>query len=161
VPLAIFARLLREYGASGYSRSISFEAVGEITVWKGENGSGRNKTFEHHKGVFLGQTPDEPNVLHGEIEQGASMLREVWDELSVEVDKTNEGLDLLFVGRGRPFRYTSYLHWVHFDLVVQDDNAEVFNASFFELALLVSEVQLMFAQLFHDHAGDRLMFFQR
>jgi hypothetical protein len=84
------------------------------------------------------------------------MLREVQDESSVEVDKTDEGLDLLFVGRGRPFRYTSYLHWVHFDLVVQDDNAKVFDAGFFELTLLVSEVQLVFAQPFHDHATDRV-----
>jgi hypothetical protein len=30
------------------------------------------------------------------------MLREVQDESSVEVDKTDEGLDLLFVGRGGP-----------------------------------------------------------
>jgi hypothetical protein len=44
---------------------------------------------------------------------------------------------------------------------VQDDNTEVFNAHFFELALFVSEVQLVFAQMFHDNVGDRAMFFQR
>src|SRR3979490_722895 len=89
------------------------------------------------------------------------MLREVWDESSVEVDETDEGLDLLFVGGGRPLRHTSYLHWVHFDLVVQDDDSEVFNASLFELALLMSEVQLVLTETFHDHAGDKAMFFQR
>jgi hypothetical protein len=43
---------------------------------------------------------------------------------------------------------------------VRDDNAKVFNASFFELALLVSEVQLVFAQMFHDHRGNEAVFLQ-
>src|SRR3981189_3067715 len=85
---------------------------------QGEDGSGRNETFEHHKGVFLGRTPDEPNVLHGEIEQWAGMLREVRDESSVEGDKADERLDLLFVSRGRPLRHPTYLHWIHLNLVV-------------------------------------------
>ena len=89
------------------------------------------------------------------------MLRKVWDESSVEVDKADEGLDLLFVGRGWPLRHTSYFCWVHFDFVVQDDNTKVFDAGFFKLTLLVSEVQLMFLQPFHDHVGNRAMFFQR
>src|SRR3979490_2739696 len=89
------------------------------------------------------------------------MLREVQDESSVEVDETDEGLDLLFVGRSRPLRHTSYLHWVHLDLVVRDDNTKVFDASLFALALLVSEVQLVFSQPLHDYAGDGAMFFQR
>src|SRR3981189_2974555 len=131
-----------------------------MAIWQGEDRGGRNETFKHHEGVFLGRTPDEPNILHGKIEQGASVLRNVRNESSVEVDKTDEGLDLLFVGRGRPLRHTSYFYWVHFDLVVRDDNAEVFDVGFFKLTLLVSEVQLVFSQPLHDHAGDRAMFFQ-
>src|SRR3981189_277427 len=131
-----------------------------IAIWQGKDRGGRDETFKHHEGVFLGRTPDEPNILHGKIEQGASMLRKVRNESSVEVDKTDEGLDLLFVGRGRPLQHTSYLYWVHFDLVVRDDNTKVFDASLFELALLVSEVQLMTSQPFHNHAGNRPMFFQ-
>jgi hypothetical protein len=88
------------------------------------------------------------------------MLQKVRNESSVEVDETDEGLDLRFVGRGRQLQHTGYLHWVHFDLGVQDDNAKVFDASFFELALLMSEVQLVFVQTFHDHVGDGAMFFQ-
>jgi hypothetical protein len=118
VPLAIFARLLQEHRASCYSGSIGFETIGEIAVRKGEDGSGRDETFKHHEGIFLGRTPDKPNILHGEVEQGASMLREVRNESSVEINETDEGLDLLLVGRGGPLRYTSYLHRVHFDLVV-------------------------------------------
>ena len=115
MPLAILTRLLQENHTGSYSGSIGFQAIGEIAVGECEDGSGRDKTFEHHEGIFLGRTPDEPNALHGEIKQGASMLRKVWDESSVEVDKTDEGLDLLSVGRGRPLQHT---HWVHFDLVV-------------------------------------------
>jgi hypothetical protein len=43
---------------------------------------------------------------------------------------------------------------------VRDDEPEIFNAGFFELALLVSEVQLVIAKMFHDHAGNKAMFFQ-
>ena len=102
MPLAVFTRLLREDCASCYSRGIGLKAIGKIAVRECEDGSGHNETFEHHEGVFLGRTPNEPNILHGEIEQGVRMLREVRDEPSVEVNKTDEGLDFLFVSRGRP-----------------------------------------------------------
>src|SRR3981189_2392164 len=91
VPLAVFARLLRENRTSCDSGSIGFQGIGEIAVGECEDGSGRDKTFEHHEGVFLGRTPDEPNVLHGEIEQGVSVLQKVRNESSVEVDKPDEG----------------------------------------------------------------------
>jgi hypothetical protein len=43
---------------------------------------------------------------------------------------------------------------------VQDDNAKIFHVSFFKLAFLMLEVQLVFAQTFHNNAGDGVMFFQ-
>src|SRR3981189_741423 len=48
VPLAIFARLLRENRTSSYSGSIGFPAIGEIAVGEGEDRSRRNKTFAQH-----------------------------------------------------------------------------------------------------------------
>jgi hypothetical protein len=43
---------------------------------------------------------------------------------------------------------------------VRDDDPEIFNAGFFELALLMLEVQLVLVKTFHDHAGNKAMFFQ-
>jgi hypothetical protein len=36
------------------------------------------------------------NILHGQVEECACMVREARDELSVEVDEADEGLHLLF-----------------------------------------------------------------
>jgi hypothetical protein len=71
------------------------------------------------------------------------MMREVRDEASVEIDEVDEGLYLLFVGRRRPVRYSGNLHWVHFHLVMRDDDAEVLDLGLFKLTFLRSEVELM------------------
>jgi hypothetical protein len=44
--------------------------------------------FELHEGVFLGQAPDEPNILHSEIEQHVSMMRESRDKLMVKISSS-------------------------------------------------------------------------
>jgi hypothetical protein len=77
-----------------------------------------DKFLELHEGVFLGQTPDEPNVLHGQVKECARMVREFRDEALVEIDETDERLYLLFVRRRWPVRYSGDLHWVHFHLVM-------------------------------------------
>jgi hypothetical protein len=45
-------------------------------------------------------------------------MGEVWHELTVEVDKSNEGLYLLLVRWGRPVCYTCDLDRIYFGLVV-------------------------------------------
>jgi hypothetical protein len=59
------------------------------------------------------------------------MVREVRDEASVEIDKADERLYLLFVRRHRPVCYSRDLHWVHFHLVMRDDDAEVLDLGLF------------------------------
>src|SRR3981189_1243540 len=49
VPLAIFARLLRENCTSSYSGSIGFQAIGEFAVGECEAGSGRASTLNQHE----------------------------------------------------------------------------------------------------------------
>jgi hypothetical protein len=71
------------------------------------------------------------------------MMREVRDKVSVEIDEADEGLYLLFVGGCQPVCYSSNLHWVHFHLVMRDDDAEVLNLGPFKLTFLQSEVELM------------------
>jgi hypothetical protein len=71
-----------------------------------------------YEGVFLVQAPDEPNILHGEIEKGMRIMEEAWNKSMVEIDKTDEGLHLLLVGWSRPVCYTCDLDRIHFDLIV-------------------------------------------
>jgi hypothetical protein len=67
----------------------------------GKSSSGRMRTgqsdefLEFHKGVFLGQAPDKPNILHGQVKECTCMVREPRDELLVKVDVADEGLHLL------------------------------------------------------------------
>jgi hypothetical protein len=56
-----------------------------------------DKFLEFHEGVFLGQAPDEPNILHGQVKECACMVGKPRDEASVKVDKADERLYLLFV----------------------------------------------------------------
>jgi hypothetical protein len=78
----------------------------------------------------MGQAPDEPNVLHGEIKKCVHMMGEPRDKLTVEIDETDEGLHLLLVRCSRPVCYTSNLDRIHFDIIVQDDNLQILNLSF-------------------------------
>jgi hypothetical protein len=65
-----------------------------------------------------GQAPDEPNVLHGEVEKCMCMVREPRDRLMVEVYETDKGLHLLLVSWSGPVCYTSDLDRIHFDLIM-------------------------------------------
>ena len=89
-----------------------------------------------------------------------SVVRKPFDEPAIEISEPNERLDFLFVRRGWPFRYAGNLDGVHLDLVVRDDHAEILDTGLFELALLVSEVQMVFAHAIQDDSGDPVMFFE-
>jgi hypothetical protein len=52
---------------------------------------------ELHEGVFLGQAPDEPNVLHGQVEECARVVGEPRNKASVKFDEADERLHLLFI----------------------------------------------------------------
>jgi hypothetical protein len=56
-----------------------------------------DKFLKLHEGVFLGQAPDKPNILHGQVKECTCMVREPRDKSLVKVDKVDEGLHLLFV----------------------------------------------------------------
>jgi hypothetical protein len=43
---------------------------------------------------------------------------------------------------------------------VRDDDAEVLNTCLLELALVMSQVELVFAQALHNYPADAAMFFQ-
>ena len=67
---------------------------------------------------------------------GTGNIGEVTDELPIEVHKAKEGLDLLDLSWGWPFRDSTDLCWIHSHMVFRDDQSEVFNLLLLKLAFL-------------------------
>src|SRR5260370_18763299 len=63
------------------------------------------------------------------------------DKLLIEVHKAKERLDLLDLHWGWPLHNSTDLHWIHSDMVFQDDQSEVFDLLLLKLAFLWLEKQ--------------------
>ena len=74
-----------------------------------------------------------------EVEEGSSYGREVLDEVTVEVNKAYEGLHISPVLQGGPLADSSNFNKIHRDLVLRDDQPEVFNLLPVELTFLQTE----------------------
>src|SRR5260221_3029772 len=85
--------------------------------------------------------PDPPLGLVSECVEGAGNIGEVADKLLIEVHKAKEGLDLLDLHWGWPLHNSTDLHWIHSDMVFQDDQSEVFDLLLVKLAFLWLEKQ--------------------
>ena len=88
------------------------------------------------------------------------MVQKPFDEPAIEISEPDEGLDFLFVRRGWPFCYTGDFDGIHLNLVVRDDHAEVLDMGPFKLALLVSEIEVVFVLAIQDDSSDWAMFFE-
>jgi hypothetical protein len=66
------------------------------------------------------------------------MMGESRDELTTKVDKANERLHLCLGQWCQPVDDSSDLDWIHLNLVVQYDDAQVLYLGLFKLALLQS-----------------------
>ena len=78
----------------------------------------------------------------------------------IEISEPDKGLNFLFVHRNWPFCDAGDLDGIHLNPVVRDDHAKIFDAGFFELTLLVSEVQVVFVHAIQDDSSDPAMFFE-
>ena len=67
------------------------------------------------------------------------MVREILDELLVEIYKSDKELDFPFVPRLRPLQNSGHLYRVHLYCSLQDDYSEILYPSVLELALLQLE----------------------
>jgi hypothetical protein len=65
------------------------------------------------------------------------------DELTMEIDESNEGLYLFLVRWSGPVCYSSDLDQIHFDLIVRDDDPKILNPSFLKLVFLRSKIELV------------------
>ena len=81
-------------------------------------------------------------------------MGEPLDESAVEVGKAQERLYFLPVRWNRPFRYSSYLDWVHLNGILGNNHSEVLHFCLFELALLGFEEEVVFPEQFHNSPSD-------
>ena len=112
------------------------------------------------EGVLLCEAPGKLDVFLCEVEERSSVMRKPFNEPVIEISEPDKGLNFLFVRRGWPFRYAGNLDRIHLDLVVQDDHTKIFNAGLFEFALLVPEVQVVFAHAIQDGSSDSMVLFE-
>ena len=73
------------------------------------------------------------------VEEGSSYGREVLNEATVEVDETYESLYISLVLRNGPLVDSGDLNRVHCNLVLRDDQSQVFNLLPVEFTLLRTE----------------------
>ncbi|KIM34746.1 hypothetical protein M413DRAFT_436308, partial [Hebeloma cylindrosporum] len=144
----------------GEVRTISLDVEWAGRVRRDEDQCGSDTLLESVKGRLLGGSPTPLSVIACEVEERAGMIREVLDEPTVEVRKAQEGLNLLLVGRCRPLLNASDLNQVHRDAILRDDNAEVLDGGFLELALLWFKVQLVLPHQLQYPPFDCLVFLQ-
>ena len=92
--------------------------------------------------------------------KGASNLREVPDEPSVEVHKSYEGLDIFHFCWLWPVHDSLDLNGVHCYMVFGDDKPKVVHLSTFKFAFFQSEEQLEGMEGLEYLSGDSLMVFK-
>src|ERR1700746_112917 len=89
--------------------------------------------------------------------KGASNLREIPNEPSVEIQESNKGLDVLHLRWLWPVCDSLDLNRVHRYAVLGDDESEVIHLSTRELAFLWSEEKLVGAEGLEYSSGDSPM----
>ncbi len=85
--------------------------------WEGEGWGRGASLFQGVKSLLFGQAPDPLLGFAGEGIEGAGNIGEVADELPIEVHKTKEGLDLLYLCWSRPVHDSADLCRIHGNVV--------------------------------------------
>jgi hypothetical protein len=85
-------------------------------------------------------------------------MREVLYKATIEVNKSDELLYFLLRMRYRPLHDSFCFHWVHLHLSFRNNEAEVFDEGYFEVAFVRVEVELVFAQDVENFPNDLAVF---
>ena len=88
------------------------------------------------KGFLLLGTPVPGLIGVSKVKEGLSYGREVLDEVMVEVNEVYESLYISPVLWDGPLADSGNFNRVHYNLVLQDDQSEVFNLLLVELTFL-------------------------
>ena len=83
--------------------------VGVGVIWKDEDWGGSDQLLQLVEGYLLQCFSFPSNILLGEVKQGTSVVGEIFDEPSVEVNEPNKRLDLFLVLKYGPFCYARNL----------------------------------------------------
>ena len=106
--------------------------------------------FQGLKGYLLGICPLPRLVFGSQVKERADMMREVLDELPVEIGEPQEGLDFLLILGCWLICYASHLPQVHLCYSMQDDEPKVLHPALFKLILLRLEVEPMLTKAFQN-----------
>jgi hypothetical protein len=122
--------------------------------------SGGDQFLELVEGSLFLSSPVPYDILLCEVKEGTRMVGEVLDKPPVEVDKYNEGLNLLPILRNHPFRHARNLHPVHLHCFFRHNYTEVLNVGSLEFALFGAELELILPQAFKHSPHHSLVFRQ-
>ncbi|KIJ06569.1 hypothetical protein PAXINDRAFT_91808, partial [Paxillus involutus ATCC 200175] len=140
-----FILTLGENGSHSVTRTISFNTKGIVVGGNGKDRGGRHTRFEILERLFL------------------SWFRNVTksaNEATIKINKTEERLEFLFGGGGRPVENTLNLDRVHADLVLRDDQAQVLDFGSFEFTFLRFEVEFVLTENVKYTLGNTTVFFE-
>jgi hypothetical protein len=113
----------------------------------------RDGILDVFEGFLLSGAPFELHILLREVEEGSSVVG--------EVRETKEGLYFLLRFQDWPVSNTCNLDWVHFDLDIRYDDAQILHLFLLKLTFLWSKIQLVLAKTFHYNSTNSTMFFNR
>jgi hypothetical protein len=91
VPVDIFT-LLVDYITCGESRSIYFYLGESLRCPDDQEWFNCKGSLELIESLLLERTPDKQNIFFGKIVEGVADLREVFNEVLIEISKVNEAL---------------------------------------------------------------------
>ena len=160
VPLFVFRGYLGEDCTRCKVGTVGFNAEGFGRVGRDEDRSRSDISLQPSECSAFSFSPAPTGIVLGQVEERAGVLREVSDELSVEVGESEEGLHFLFIRRSGPLGNPSDLDWVHCDGVVRDDHSEVLDRGLLKLTLVGTEVEFMLLQQLQNAAGDLPVLFK-
>ncbi|KAF8192860.1 hypothetical protein K438DRAFT_1829820 [Mycena galopus ATCC 62051] len=116
---------LRQDGPGGIVGAVRLDSVQTRFDREDQDGLRGHHILEGLESSSCGAGPGPRYALLREVEEGLRNVRERLDEPPVEVCEAKELLHVLLVLRGGPGGDSGDLDWVHLDVVVQDDDAEV------------------------------------
>jgi hypothetical protein len=162
VVLAIFIGL-KEHCTGSDKGGISSDSKLTSRVWVSEDWLMKEAIFQGQEGGITCSGPRELDNLLCKINQGTGEMRVVWDEILVEVAKSEEWLGFFNHGWNGPILNSVKFSRVHSNASVLDNHAEVFNIFSITDTFLRFEEQLLSANhlqyqsnmllMFHKHLG--------
>jgi hypothetical protein len=152
--------LLRDYSTSGKSWGIDFDPRGTGWTPDGQDRYRGEGGLEGVKSGLLSGAPYKGYILLGEVVKRSAYFGEVFDKASVEIGKPNETPNFFEFHGCCPISDGLYFHWVHGNFAGANDQSEVVNMGLLELALLGSEVEIVFFEKSKNFVDDLLMFLE-